>query len=333
MENNKIIKPVSDGRVPGDSLGIRVLSAIGGFMAMVFLLLFLYVCEIFDSSVGLVAVGSLFIACAILESRLVGSLMLRTAGIMLYLTGSVLLGIGLSRDLSLEVFNVVLAFVGLLTLGIVRKGALVFFAILLFWGSGLWLVWDYGMGMIWLLAIIQALVLIYIYLYESGFRAFFRVPVVGYAQFRNGTLFSFLATLMAAVYYPRLEPYATNLFSPWVATVLLMLLVVFVFLRMLRMVHGDAVWDNRSLWKYGGCCMGAFLPLFFFPAAIGMILVIVLGFFMRHRVGFVLGVLCLVEVMGQLYYDLNTTLLLKSLFLTGSGIFFLLLFWIVSDKK
>lgn len=333
MGNNEIVKPVPDNRISGESLGVRVLSAIGGFMAMVFLLLFLYVCKIFDSPLGLIVVGSLFVASAILESRLIGSLLLRTAGIMLYLTGSVLLGIGLSRDLSLEVFNVILAFVGLLTLGILRKGALVFFAILLFWGSGVWLVWEYGTGMVWLLAMIQALALTYIYLYESGFRTFFRVPVVGYAQFRNGALVSFLATLMAVVYYPRWEPYATDLFSPWVATVLLMLLVVFVFLRMLRTVHGDAALDSRCLWKYGGCCVVALLPLLFFPAAIGMILVIVLGFFVRHRVGFILGALCLVEVVGQLYYDLNATLLLKSLFLTGSGVLFLLLFWIVRDRK
>lgn len=332
MGNNNIVKPLPDGREAAESLGVRILAAIGGFMAMLFLLLFLLVCDAFDSPIVLIVTGIVFIVCAILESFYVNNLMFRTAGIMFYLAGYVLLGIGLLDELSFWALTWVLAILSLLTLVVLRKGGLVFFTVLFFWGSSLAAIWKHGQGAVWLLIILQALALVYIYLYKSRFKELLRVPDAGYPAFRNGMLISFLIALLVGVYYPRWEFEPSHDLSLGAATVLLIGLVLLVFFRMLRVMDGGVALKNSLLWRYGGCCVVALVPLLFFPSSIGMLLVILLCFFTRHRIGLVLGVLGLIEVMGQLYYDLNMTLLLKSLFLVGSGILFLLLFGIVNRQ-
>ncbi|RYE45112.1 MAG: DUF4401 domain-containing protein, partial [Sphingobacteriales bacterium] len=75
-----------------------------------------------------------------------------------------------------------------------------------------------------------------------------------------------------------------------------------------------------------------FVPTILAPAISGCVLVILLSFFVRHRGGFILGIISLLYFISQYYYDLEYTLLQKSYFLIGSGILFILIY-LVTVKK
>lgn len=62
------------------------------------------------------------------------------------------------------------------------------------------------------------------------------------------------------------------------------------------------------------------------------LLVIFVGFYTGHRTALVAGILLLIYAVGQYYYNLNFTLLIKSYMMFGTGILFLAA-WFIFKKK
>ena len=70
----------------------------------------------------------------------------------------------------------------------------------------------------------------------------------------------------------------------------------------------------------------------FSPAISGAILVILLSFLVNYKTGLVLGIIALVYFISQYYYDLNLTLLTKSILLFSSGVLFIALYLFTRKK-
>ena len=74
------------------------------------------------------------------------------------------------------------------------------------------------------------------------------------------------------------------------------------------------------------------IPLLFAPFILGVIVLILISFLVNYKTGLVIGILSIVYFISRYYYDLDFTLLTKSILLFVSGIIFLLLY-ILTNKK
>jgi uncharacterized membrane protein len=74
------------------------------------------------------------------------------------------------------------------------------------------------------------------------------------------------------------------------------------------------------------------LPTVFSPAISGAILLILLSFYVNYKTGLVLGVAAFLYFISQYYYDLNLTLLTKSILLFSSGVLFIALYLFTHKK-
>ncbi len=80
------------------------------------------------------------------------------------------------------------------------------------------------------------------------------------------------------------------------------------------------------------CCVLVLAPALFAPAILGAILIILLGFYVNYRTALLLGTVAFIYFVSQYYYDLNLTLLTKSIILFVSGLLFLILYFFVHKK-
>jgi uncharacterized membrane protein len=74
------------------------------------------------------------------------------------------------------------------------------------------------------------------------------------------------------------------------------------------------------------------LPTTFCPAISGALLIVLLCFMVNYRLGLSIGVISFIYFVSQYYYDINLTLLAKSVVLFTSGIIFLFFFFITYKK-
>jgi len=68
------------------------------------------------------------------------------------------------------------------------------------------------------------------------------------------------------------------------------------------------------------------LPTAFSPVILGILLIILLSFLVNYKLGLSVGILTFIYFICQYYYDLNYTLLTKSILLFSSGILFLIFY-------
>jgi len=74
------------------------------------------------------------------------------------------------------------------------------------------------------------------------------------------------------------------------------------------------------------------LPTALSPAIPGAVLIILLSFLVNYKTGLVLGIMAFIYFISQYYYDLNFTLLTKSILLFSSGAFFTALYLFTHKK-
>ena len=75
------------------------------------------------------------------------------------------------------------------------------------------------------------------------------------------------------------------------------------------------------------------LPTAFAPAISGALLILLVSFFVNYKTGIAMGIIATIYFISQYYYDLNLTLLVKSLILFTTGILFLLFYFLTNQSK
>jgi len=74
------------------------------------------------------------------------------------------------------------------------------------------------------------------------------------------------------------------------------------------------------------------LPTALFPPLSVSLMIILLCFRFNYKTGFVIGIISFIYFIGQYYYDLDLTLLVKSILMIVSGVLFLLFFLFTRHK-
>jgi hypothetical protein len=327
-DQDALLKDFHEDQEHEGTLAMKVLSIAGAFFATSLFLIFLFLFEL-DSQIALMVIGALMLAGGYLFCRrdflgVVGE----AFGVALVVCGLPVLLIGVSEVIDDESGMALLALVlaGVILL-LMENSIVTFLATVTMGGCLLFLTHDgfdrFGA-----------------HLYV-GFMA---VLLTGWVHFEAQTLKSsdlicrrydgiriglILALLIGAGYLSDFRfwndlPRLPN----WYASVALIPLTLWLVYQLLEQF---AVADTKR-WLYLIGLSVLLLPTIFAPALSATLLCLLLAWRAGYKTGTGLAVIALIYFISRYYYDLNLSLLTKSIILTTSGSLFLLA-WALLRKK
>jgi uncharacterized membrane protein len=115
----------------------------------------------------------------------------------------------------------------------------------------------------------------------------------------------------------------------WISSVVIISAIIYLLFKLFKILN-----INNIQHKIGICIFAvlALLPTTFSPTISGAILLILLSFYVNYKTGLALGIIAFIYFIARYYYDLNLTLLTKSILLFSSGVLFIALYLFIHKK-
>ncbi|MBX0333952.1 DUF4401 domain-containing protein [Pontibacter sp. HSC-14F20] len=295
---------------------VKLLTILGGMLALSTLLGFLMAAGLYNSGIGMLIFGLGFLGGAEVLMRIEKTFTAEAIGVSLNIAGYVLLAIGtgiLSENTT--AVALILGIASTLVLVFSRSSLFVFISVLVLNGSLLSLIFIHKVyNLSHALIMVLAGILTLMSLYEAKLLALSRRFALVFGPVRMGVVFSLINTLVLFVHQKLLS---TNITHFWLSGLFLIGCLLLLLHRVLR---ESGVKDQKTLAIFYTCCAVVLLPTVLAPSVPGALLVVLSSFYIGHRTGFWVGLLALAYFLVLYYYDLNMTLLAKSgvLVLTGS---------------
>ncbi len=307
---------------------IKALSIFGGILASIAFLGFLLILELYNSENATLLVGIGLIIVSIILVKKYDKLIIDTFGISLYILGLILFIIALfAFDINEDVITLLVMAVALGSLFIVRNPILSFFSLLIISAGIMTLIISNDMySMIHLYINLHAFALAYVFLNESSILTSDLKLVKLYDPLRIALVFSLLFGLMATAKNDLLFLSKSYFWTSSLVLILILMYVVHLLLKTLKVES-----RKTKLWVYLFSAL-TLLPTLFAPAISGALLIVLLSFKVNYKTALSIGIIALVYFVIQYYYDLNFTLLTKSIILFSSGLVFLF-FYVFLTKK
>ena len=302
------------------NLAVKILSVIGGFLGSLFFLGFLMILGMYDTPLGALVMGVVLIIVALGIDRNDTSVLLDTVSISNFLIGGFLIGFGLVEQMNgNENFLIIAAMVIAMISFFFAKGFMLrLICVLIFNGSWLALILENRINSAFHFQIIFLLVgFLYLSLYEAKLISKNVFWNLIYKPLHAGFLLSLSFALFLLANSWKMEIY---FFNDWISSAAIFIANLFVVSKIMEGLKLGG--KENKIWIYG-LSVFVFLPTFLMPSIGGAILVLLASYHIGHRAGITLGMIGLVYFGMQFYYDLNLTLLIKSITLMISGVMFL----------
>ncbi|NQX85578.1 MAG: DUF4401 domain-containing protein [Flavobacteriaceae bacterium] len=304
------------------SLAIKVLSIFGGFLATLAFLAFLAIAGLYNSEFGLLIFGIGFIISAIWLNKTYGKLIIDTFSISIYIIGFALLAFGLSEmKVDENIIAILISLIAISSLIITQNFILSFTSVLAISGSFIFLIISNdSYDLIHLYVAINTLILTYLFLNEAKIISSNKRLSQLYNPVRIGLVVSLLFGLIT-VGKRHLIPISQNLI--WLSSVVMILVTLYLVYKIIKI---NEVKDFKSKAIIYSLSFLILAPTILSPSISGAIVIILLSFLVNYRTGLVIGIISIIYFISQYYYDLNFTLLTKSIILFVSGVMFLLFY-------
>ncbi|HMR82598.1 MAG TPA: DUF4401 domain-containing protein [Niabella sp.] len=310
------------------SLTIKILSVLGGILASLAFLGFLFIAGLYNSSTGQLILGTICIAGAIGINRKYDKILMDTLSVSFFIIGFILLGFGLGKlQMTGSTISIAFILIAIFTLCVVQNYMLSFVSVLIMNGSILTLIiLNKAYDLIHIYVAAFALFITYLFLKEARIITAGKALSRLYDPVKTGVILSFLAGLIC------LGKRGILPVSPdyiWLSSVIIIATIIYWEFTLFRLLN-----TTKSSQKIIICIFTALtlLPTVLSPAIPGALLIILLSFLVNYKTGLVLGIMAFIYFISQYYYDLNFTLLTKSLLLFSSGIFFTALYLFTHKK-
>jgi len=310
------------------SLAIKIMSIVGGFFGTTSFLGFLFLAGIYDSEIAMVISGIVFIVASIFLNQKSERIITDTVSITLYIVGLslFLLGMNSAGEVNMALLAILIS---LGTLFLTQHYTLSFIATLIVSASLFFLLFTLNNSfyLIYVYNTFVVLAMSFVFLFESNIISKHKKISKLYNPVRAGLVISFLFGL--GVLRTRVL-FDTELDFIWFYAVVLFVIVIFITTKTLNKL--EVTEPKINYFSYGIITTILFTTVFS-PSILGALLLILLSFYVNFKTGFVLGLFSLTYFVFQYYYDLNLTLLTKSIILFCSGVLFLALYFLISKNK
>lgn len=304
------------------SLAIKILSIVGGFLAMLAFLGFLAITGLYESKLGLLLFGLAFLISAIWLNRVYDKLIIDTFSISLYIIGYAMFAFGLLElEVDDNIVTVLICGIAMSALFITQNYILSFISVLTVAGSVLVLILSNELYQLMHLYIaLTALILSYVFLNEAKIISTGTTLSKLYNPVRIGVLFSLLFGLVI-IGKKHLIAIPQNYI--WISSIVMILVLSYLVSRIVKINDITSHKNKMIIYALSGLIL---LSTVFSPSISGALVIILLSFMVHYKTGFVIGIVSFIYFISQFYYDLNFTLLTKSIMLFASGILFLVLY-------
>lgn len=115
----------------------------------------------------------------------------------------------------------------------------------------------------------------------------------------------------------------------WLSSIVMILVTLYLIHTIIKI---NKVENTQSKVMIYSLSFAILLSTLFSPSISGAIILILLSFLVNYKTGLAIGIISIIYFTSQYYYDLNFTLLTKSILLFSSGMLFLLLYFITTKK-
>lgn len=311
------------------SLSIKILSVFGGLLASLAFLGFLSIAGLFNSDMGLLMFGVIFIAGSIWINKKYDRIIIDTLSVSSFIIGFVLFGFGLSQFQINEdiicIFFIIMAFS---SLSIVQNYILSFVSILIINGSILTLIIvNDAYNLIHFHVSVLALTIVFFFLKEAKLISISTTFSKLYNPVRIGLIFSLLSGLFC-LGKRGILPVATDYI--WISSVIILSSIIYLISTLFHLLQITKSRHKISIYSF---TLLTLVPTALSPAISGAILIILLSFMVNYKTGLTIGIISFIYFISQYYYDLNFTLLTKSILLFVSGILFIGLYLFIHKKR
>jgi hypothetical protein len=306
------------------SFPLKLLSIIGGYLATSLFVGFIVAFQIlYQSDIALMVFGGFFILASIWILRLSNIIFLETVCVCTFLIGCVMLGYGyINAELGVNQVSILFLLIAIASIIISKHYILSFLGLLIIYGSILTLILynELFTGVLIYTSVLG--LMLYFYLTnEAKIIKRFKIFTYIYNPIRTGLILSFVSNLAILCLRGMLDIPVDYV---WISSLINISLITIFLLKIYKTLQ---VTEMKSKIFLSIFSLLILLPTVTFPGISGAILIILLCFFVKYKTGFVLGVLAFLYFVSQFYYDLNLTLLNKSILLFLSGILFLTLYY------
>ncbi|MBC7566579.1 MAG: DUF4401 domain-containing protein [Pedobacter sp.] len=295
-----------------ESLAIRILSLAGGILGTCFFLGFMGVMFL-DHPYAMIIMGVVTIGGSLTIERIAKSVILDTIAISSCLIGNIILGMGLNSIIKND---------NLLTVGLMISAGLILnfsksFVLNLFG------VVSINVCLFTFISINNIHYIIPLFLGYLG-TAFIYLSFNSHLNWRLGSLLSLLI-LLTYLGFDLKEDIGTR----YISSAVIVGLIIFILQKIIHHLQIEGS-DNRVMIYL---ISSVILVLSFFsPSISGALFILLLSFHTSYRTGLITGVIVLVYFVGQYYYNLEYSLLIKSGIMFGTGIL-LTMYWFFLKNK
>ncbi len=311
------------------SLTTRILSIAGGFIATLSFMGFIFAAGLENSEVMLLFTGLIFIGAAIYVNKEFDKLILDTSAISAYVMGFILLGFGMSQfKLDWNIVCITFIIISTATLFITQGFILSFISVIIVSGSFISLIISnkyYDLIHLYNSAI--AILLIWSYLNEAKIITGSKEICKLYNPVRTGLIFSLCIGLFVV---GKRDLVKISVDYIWLSSLIMTPILIYLIYRIMQIIKIRNQKSEILIYSLSALIL---LPTAFAPAISGALLILLVSFFVNYKTGIALGIIATIYFISQYYYDLNLTLLVKSLILFSTGILFLLFYFLTNQSK
>lgn len=326
-DEEAIVRDYDKGHSEKSGLGIKVLSILGGFLATLLFIGFLFIAGLYKSEGAQLLFGLIFTGNAVWINKKYDNVVLDTFGISLFVIGFVMVGVALGlMDVDEKTISLVFIILALVSLLLVQNYMLSFISVLILHGSIFVLVNSLSPDLTHLVLAALITVLTYFFMSEAklitGGKKLSRL----YLPLRAALVFSFFLLLVC-----RQEHwlFKAGIYYGWVSFAIIFAMIVVLFARLFnRFGIKKASWKGLLAFTL----LLLLLPTLHTPAIAGAVFIILLSFSVNYKTGLVLGIIGLVYFLMRYYYDLHFSLLTKSAILFFTGLLFILGYLVIQRR-
>ena len=296
------------------SLGIKLLSVFGGLLASIFFIGFMFM-TVFDSPQVMSVLGVIILAGVLIIDKKSKSSVLDGACIGATIAALTMIGTGLETTVKSDNLTAIVLLAIAILIPICSSGyVLNLIAVLLFNGCIFALI---NINNQFILLHLMAPLLAAAYTYTSLYK--FRIWSVG-----------FLISFIALLGYIGIDEINKPGFigNEWISSVLIIVVVMIVLNHIIRTLNIETQQSKVLIYAMTILLM---LLSAFAPAICGGLLILILSFHTSHRFGLILGFISLIFFVGQYYYNMHFSLLIKSGIMVATGVLFLTAWFIFKN--
>lgn len=326
IDNNAILLKQNEGH-DRQILPIRILSVLGGFFSTIAFFGFLFILGIHKSEIGLFIFGSASMLTALFLSKRYKKIYLDIVSVSTYCIGLGMILFGLYEvNLSNQEIHLICIIISLISITLTNSYILTFITSVILHNTIF--SWIFSTGTFGLFHINCAILVFGIcglFLYESKLISSNKAVAQRYRPFRTATILAFIGNLVLL----NLEISNKISLLYFYATSVICILAILFTASTLIQRFAISSFKNRAIIYL--TIIVALAPTVLTPGISGAILLLLLSFTINYKTGFILGIATFPYFISQFYYDLNFTLLTKSIILFSSGILLILFFLFISN--